>query len=207
MKRYFVFLGLLSMLIYGLSFGLNFGGGTFVGYIPGNMIKLPVEFGLKFENGIVLFGGRGEGGVNWHMGGIGGSGSKMITDNSGNEYTLGALFGMAYGTKSLSFGDIGIETGLGFGGFSYTLNRVVNDSNTDTEELDMSINYFIISPMLKLSVNIMPMMEIYGEATGIAGYSMNGWRYETGSSVSGIDQDNYKFLINYMLSVGIEWGY
>jgi len=217
MNRCFVFLALFSVLIYGFSFGFNFGGGgSFVGYIPGDMIKLPVDFGLKFENGIVVFGGEGEGGIGWHMGGIGGGGSKTITDNSGNKYTLGASFGMGYGMKCLDFGAVKVKAGLGFGGFSYTLGRVVNDDNTgidnfksgnSTGRLDMSIDYLMISPVLKVSVDVIPTMGIYGEAMGMAGYSTDGWHYETGYNVSGIDQENYRFLINYMLSAGVDWGF
>ncbi len=216
MNRCFVFLALFSVLIYGLSFGFSFGGGgPFIGYIPGDMIKIPVNFGLKFEDGIVVFGGQGEGGVGWRMGGMGGGGSRTLTDASNNKYTLSASFGMGYGMKGLDFGSVGIEAGLGFGGFSYTLSRVVNDGNTNiddfkngnsTGKLDMSIDYIMISPILNLSIKV-AFMEAYGEVMGMMGYSADGWHYETGSKVSGIDQDDYRFLINYMLSAGVGWGF
>ncbi len=206
---------LMVVLIGSIAFSMTYGGGgVLVGYLPGDVVKLPIDFNLKFEDGVVILGGYGGGGVGWYSGGMGGGGERTLKDASGNEYVLDVGFGMGYFYKRLGWKNLGLEAGIGIGDLSVGLSRIVNEGSTDIGsfvegrsegKLDMSIDYVSIFPVLSLTLKVVPFLEISAHAIGVLGYSFWGWKFETGTPVDLENQD--RFFLGYTLCLGLSWGF
>ncbi len=216
LKKLTVLLAFVVLVVSGFSFQFG-GGGSFVGYLPGDTLKLPIDFGLTFERGIFLSGGVGYGGVpgTLYSGGYG-FGGELSVKKDGNDYSIVVGGGFWQGHKALNFDNFSILAGLGIGGIDITIKRKINSGNLNLSDLqngtlegfvETSIDYTTISASLLVEYNL-GFISLFASVDGFAGYSWDGWYVVTPSrKLAGINQDDYKFLLTYILKAGIGFGF
>lgn len=217
-----VFTGILLVLLLGVGLAFRFGGGgPAMYYFPGGTvfgdlknINVPILNIETFESGIIVFGGYGYGGVPGMMysGGFGFGGEREYTTDSGvYKVTIGGGFGS--GLKRFNFGNVTLNAGLGIGGIDLSIEKKVNEGNTNLSNLQngniegylgATINYFAVSAELSLGIQV-SFVELQVGVLGFAGYSVDGWTVNN-KPLGGLTQD-YKFLLNYALYGGVGFGF
>jgi len=218
---------LISVLVFVLltSFGFSFsfgGGGPSIYYFPGGTfvgglknLNLPIVDTTAFESGIIAFGGSGYGGFgNFYNGGFGFGGEKEYTVSS-DKYMVTIAGGFGTGMRKLDFGNIALSTSLGIGGVDVAIAKKVNENNVGLGNLQdgtlegylgANISYLALDIGADFSISFVPMCEIKIGANAIAGYSFDGWLVN-GKAMTGIDQEQYRFLLTYNLYGGIAFGF
>ena len=211
---------LLTSFGFSFSFGgewtfylLYFPGGTFVGGLKN--LNLPIVDTAAFESGIITFGGSGYGGFgNFYNGGFGFGGEKEYTVSS-DKYMVTIAGGFGTGMRKLDFGNIALSTSLGIGGVDVAIAKKVNENNVGLGNLQdgtlegylgANISYLALDIGADFSISFVPMCEIKIGANAIAGYSFDGWLVN-GKAMTGIDQEQYRFLLTYNLYGGIAFGF
>ncbi|KAF2960946.1 hypothetical protein [Fervidobacterium sp. 2310opik-2] len=222
-KKVLYVISAVLLLSFSLGFAFEFGGGgPMVLYFPGGSllslknINVPILDFSEFQSGVFAIGGYGYGGLPGKMssGGYGFAGENEITKD-GAKYKLEISGGYGAGYSNISFGPIGLIAGLGFGSFDIALSRKVNEDNTSLTDLKngtlegylgANISYLSISGSLALALKISNFAELQAGAMVFAGYSIDGWQVN-GKQLTGIIQNDYKFLLNYALYGGIGFGF
>ncbi len=222
-KKVLFVISLVLLLLFSLGFAFNFGGGgPMVLYFPGGSllglknINLPILDFSEFQSGVFAIGGYGYGGIPGEVnsGGYGFGVEREITKD-GAKYKLEISGGYGGGYGKISFGHIGLIAGLGLGSFDIALSRKVNEDNIDLTNLQngnlegylgINISYLSVSGNLALLLKLSNFVELQVGIMVFAGYSIDGWQVN-GKQLTGINQGNYKFLLNYALYSGIGFGF
>ena len=222
-KKVLYVISVVLLLSFSLGFAFEFGGGgPMVLYFPGGSllslknINVPIPDFSDFQSGVLAIGGYGYGGLPGKMssGGYGFAGESEITKD-GAKYKLEISGGYGGGYNKISFGPISLTTGLGLGSFDVALSRKVNEDNIDLTNLQngnlegylgINISYLSVSGNLALALKLGNFVELQVGTMVFAGYSIDGWQVN-GKQLTGIIQNDYKFLLNYALYGGIGFGF
>ncbi|HRD19877.1 MAG TPA: hypothetical protein PK584_02310 [Fervidobacterium sp.] len=214
---------LLFLLLASFGFSFSFGGGgPFVYYFPGGTfigglknLNLPIVDTTAFESGIIGFGGGGYSGFgHFYSGGFGFVGEKEYAVSS-DKYIVTIGGGFGNGMRKLNFGNVTLSTSFGMGGVDIEIAKKVNENNVGLGNLEngtlegylgTSISYVALDAGVELSFSFVPMCELKVGANAIAGYSFDGWLVN-GKTMTGIDQNQYRFLLTYNLYGGIAFGF